>query len=102
MMNRRSFLGAATVAGAASAIGGGEVWARNTRTPGGGRSGADEPFSCDFAPHFGMFRQSAGEDLIDQLRFMAERGFRSLEDNGMKGRPVSEQERIASEMRAGR
>jgi hydroxypyruvate isomerase len=29
---------------------------------------------------------------------MSERGFRSLEDNGMRGRPVAEQERIGSEM----
>jgi len=45
-----------------------------------------------------MFRGSAGEDLVDQLQFMSEVGFRSLEDNGMKGRSVDTQERIASEM----
>jgi hydroxypyruvate isomerase len=59
---------------------------------------AGEPFQCDFAPHFGMFRHSAGNDLISQLHFMADEGFRSLEDNGMKGRSVRDQERIASEM----
>ena len=56
------------------------------------------PFRCDFAPHFGMFENSAGSDLIGQLHFMADEGFRSLEDNGMKGRSVADQERIASEM----
>jgi hydroxypyruvate isomerase len=45
-----------------------------------------------------MFRQSAGADLIDQLRFMHEQGFRSLEDNGMRGRDVATQEQIAREM----
>ena len=55
-------------------------------------------FTLDYAPHFGMFTNHAGEDLIDQLKFMAEVGFRSLEDNGMKGRPVDVQERIGSEM----
>lgn len=59
---------------------------------------AADPFRCDFAPHFGMFRNSAGDDLVAQLHFMADRGFRSLEDNGMKGRTVAEQERIAREM----
>jgi hydroxypyruvate isomerase len=57
-----------------------------------------EPFQCDYAPHFGMFRQSAGEDLVDQLQFMHDQGFRSLEDNGMKGRSVADQERIATQM----
>ena len=55
-------------------------------------------FALDYAPHFGMFRASAGEDLVDQLRFMHEQGFRALEDNGMRGRPVADQERIAAEM----
>ena len=58
----------------------------------------EDPFQCDFAPHFGMFRNSAGDDLVAQLQFMADQGFRSLEDNGMKGRTVAEQERIAREM----
>src|SRR5690606_40021860 len=37
-----------------------------------------------------------GKDPIDQLNFMADRGFRSLEDNGMKGRSVELQEKMAS------
>ena len=39
-----------------------------------------------------------GEDLIEQLKFMADQGFTALEDNGMKGRPVALQENIAREM----
>ena len=94
IMDRRAFLG--TTAGAALAAGAGSrIAASEPETP---ASAADEPFAMDFAPHFGMFRQSAGEDPIDQLRFMAEAGFRSLEDNGMRERPVEEQERIAAEM----
>ncbi len=58
-----------------------------------------EPFSLDYAPHFGMFRESAGDDLVAQLEFMADQGFRSLEDNQMRQRPVEEQERIARTMR---
>ena len=45
-----------------------------------------------------MFRHSAGEDLVDQLQFAADHGFRAWEDNGMKDRPVAEQERIAAAM----
>jgi hydroxypyruvate isomerase len=55
-------------------------------------------FKLLYAPHFGMFQNSAGKDLIDQLKFMADNGFKALEDNGMMKRPVAEQEKIANEM----
>ena len=89
-MKRREFLGAAAAAGAGVALGKRPAWAATSPT--------GEPFQCDFAPHFGMFRHSAGDDPIGQLQFMADQGFRSLEDNGMKGRSAADQERIASEM----
>jgi len=61
----------------------------------------NEPeFTMNYAPHFGMFRHSAGEDLIDQLQFMYDQGFRALEDNGMKGREIKMQDKIASKMGA--
>ncbi len=56
------------------------------------------PFNLRYAPHFGMFTGHAGEDHIDQLRFMADEGFTAFEDNGMKGRPVALQDRIGREM----
>jgi hydroxypyruvate isomerase len=55
-------------------------------------------FRLDYAPHFGMFRAHAGDDVVAQLEFMAAEGFTALEDNGMKDRPVAEQERIAQAM----
>ena len=61
-------------------------------------SSTSAPFALDYAPHFGMFRESAGADVIEQLRWMQAQGFRSLEDNGMRGRPVAEQERIGAEL----
>ena len=57
-----------------------------------------QDFKLKYAPHFGMFRHSAGEDLLDQLQFMADVGFRAMEDNGMKGREKGMQEKIASKM----
>ena len=57
---------------------------------------SNKPFSLNFAPHFGMFKNHAGEDLIDQIQFMHDHGFRSLEDNGMKSRDVATQNKIAS------
>ncbi len=55
---------------------------------------AAAPFKLDFAPHFGMFKQHAPGGIVDELRFMADQGFRSLEDNGLLKRPLAEQELI--------
>jgi len=55
---------------------------------------AASPFKLDFAPHFGMFKQHAPGGILDELRFMADQGFRSLEDNGLLKRPIAEQELI--------
>ncbi len=87
-MNRREFLGTAMAAAAAGA----PAPARAAPPAGAPR------FRLRYAPHFGMFRESAGEDLVDQLRFMAGEGFTALEDNGMRARPRDQQERIAREM----
>lgn len=51
-------------------------------------------FKMLYAPHFGMFKHSAGDDLFDQLQFMADNGFMALEDNGMLARPVETQKKI--------
>lgn len=59
---------------------------------------AAAPFSMDFAPHLGMFKHHAGEDPVAQLNFMADQGFRSFEDNGMRARPVALQEKMAETM----
>ena len=62
------------------------------------KKNSDEPFNLNYAPHFGMFKNNAGEDLIDQIQYMYDRGFRSLEDNGMKNRSISTQNKISSKM----
>ena len=51
-------------------------------------------FKLAYAPHFGMFQQHAGPDLIAQLEFMAAEGFTALEDNGLRGRTVEQQAAI--------
>ncbi|RFS13821.1 hydroxypyruvate isomerase family protein [Emticicia sp. C21] len=55
-------------------------------------------FKIKYAPHFGMFKNSAGDDLIDQLKFMADVGFTALEDNGMMGRTPEMQTKIGETM----
>ena len=56
----------------------------------------ENKFNLNYAPHFGMFQNMAGENLIDQLNFMADNGFKAFEDNGMKNRSISMQEKIGS------
>ena len=89
-MNRHQFL---SLAGLGLA---GLVSAKGTAQTG---EKPQNSFTLNYAPHFGMFREHAGADPVDQIRFMAEHGFASLEDNGMKGRPVETQRRIAAEMK---
>lgn len=51
-------------------------------------------FNLDYAPHQGMFAASAGKNFLDEIRYMHDLGFRSIEDNGMSGRSVDEQKKI--------
>ena len=89
-MKRRNFV-KNTVMGASGLglVSGLQASAKNTTWE------AAKPFNLMYAPHNGMFRNHAGDDFVDQIKFMADQGFRAIEDNGMMGRSVSEQERIS-------
>jgi hydroxypyruvate isomerase len=90
-MDRRSFLAAGTAGLAAAA---------STAAAPAPRSAVaypGEPFQLRYAPHFGMFENHAKE-LADQLQFAADEGFRAWEDNGMAGREVGLQEKLAAKM----
>ena len=52
-------------------------------------------FKLNYAPHLGMFKNSVGDDPIDQINYMADLGFRAFEDNGMKSRSIVLQEKIS-------
>jgi hydroxypyruvate isomerase len=62
------------------------------------RYAAEKTFKLNFAPHQGMFKNHAGENFIDQIKFMHDQGFRAIEDNGLLKRPVDEQEKIGREL----
>ena len=95
-MKRREFIGAATAATAVTigAVAGRSLRAQEETAPEDTRGA----FQLRYAPHFGMFRQSAGDDLVAQLEFASDQGFTAWEDNGMKGRSVDEQTKIAAAM----
>jgi hydroxypyruvate isomerase len=90
-MERRKFLRQGAL-GLTVAAAGGATWK--------GLQSADlqagEPFHLNYAPHDGMFKQLGGADFLDQIRFMHDQGFRSIEDNGMPGRPKEEQSKIGA------
>ena len=53
-----------------------------------------EGFNLDYAPHFGMFEEQAGSGLVEQLEYMKDKGFNSLEDNGLGDRSINDQDKI--------
>lgn len=85
-------------AAAAALMGGTVAMAGKLSNPEYQAGPAKHIFKLKYAPHFGMFRHHAGEDLLDQIQFMADAGFKAFEDNNMKMREISTQEKIASKM----
>ena len=94
-MKRRSFVRQAVAAIAGTGLLSGSTL---RATPNNRLPNAKHTFKLKYAPHFGLFTQHAGKDLIDQLAFMAEVGFTAFEDNGMKGRTVDMQQKIAQQL----
>jgi len=93
-MERRNFIKATALSAAAISLGSNKILGETSSTP----LDKSHKFKLKYAPHFGMFKNNGGEDLIDQLKYISEQGFTALEDNGMKGRPIDVQEKVASEM----
>jgi hydroxypyruvate isomerase len=94
-MKRRLFL--RNIAGTAAVIslaGSNKAFGSVEKIPG------TKPFQLKYGPHFGMFKNSAGEDLIDQIKFMADQGFTAFEDNGMMGRDTALQTKIGETLAA--
>ena len=92
-MERRSFL--RNAAGTIAAVGlAGSASAITSE----GKISNDGQFKLKYAPGFDTFTEHAGADLFDQIRFMADQGFRAIFDNGLMGKEPAVQEKIASEL----
>lgn len=52
-------------------------------------------FNMKFSPDFGIFKAASGDNIIDQIRWGYDQGFRAWENTGLKSRTVSEQESIS-------
>jgi hydroxypyruvate isomerase len=55
-------------------------------------------FRLKYGPHPGMFRASAGEDILDQIQFSADQGFTGWEDNGANRRDPALQTKIGEKL----
>ena len=51
-------------------------------------------FKLKYAPHSGMFKESAGPDIIDQIKFAHDQGFTAWEENNAMSRPAAEQTKM--------
>lgn len=90
-MERRTFLQQGTLASiSALAFGGVQAAAGPAAVK------AEKTFNMNYAPHDGMFKNSAGADFLDQIRFMHDQGFRAIEDNGLLKRDTAMQEKIGN------
>lgn len=87
-ISRRGFIASAAAAAVAVTTPGAKLRAAET----------SKKFKLKYAPSLGMFRQHAGRDPIDNIKFMADEGFSAMFDNGMPERPTDQQENIAKEM----
>ncbi len=94
-MKRRSFI-KSTAAASLLGLSIPDMYAMNNSSK--DESLGKHKFQLKYAPHLGMFRNHAGNDPVDQLNFMADSGFTAFEDNGMKGRSIAMQEKMAQTM----
>lgn len=89
-MKRRNFVKTSL---ATAALGLGASHELSGKVP---ETASEKPFNLKYAPHLGMFKHHAGEDPIDQINFMADRGFLAYEDNQLARREVALQEKIGA------
>jgi hydroxypyruvate isomerase len=95
--SRRNFIKKATATGAAilaaPAVFGNVAFPKKQKG-----TDAIAPFKLKYAPSLEMFHEHAGNDLIDNIKFCYDNGFRAMFDNGLMGRPPEDQVKIANEM----
>lgn len=89
-MQRRQFMQQSLLAGGALLGTGSALKAQSTPE----KITDEKPFHLAYGIHDGTFRNLAGDDFIEQIKYAHSIGFRAIEDNGMMGRPVEMQKKI--------
>ncbi|HUQ97086.1 MAG TPA: TIM barrel protein [Chitinophagaceae bacterium] len=89
-MQRRRFFQQGLAAGAGTLLSSSLIAQKKGATP----PQETKPFQLNYGIHDGMFKNSAGSDFIDQIKWAHSMGFRAIEDNGMMGRSTDQQKKI--------
>ncbi len=95
-MQRRNFMQQSLLTGATLLTG--ASLKANDKTINEFRLNDDKPFNLLYGIHDGMFKELAGNDFLDQLKFAYDNGFRAMEDNGMMQRDKAMQEKIGNQL----
>ena len=88
MLNRREFLEIGSAGALSLTVAAGGVLSGNQL----------RRFSRNYAPHLAMFRHHAGPDPLDEIRFLADEGFRSIEDTGLRAKSPALQRQLGGEL----
>lgn len=100
-MNRRQFSKSALALAGGLSLGAGKAFAQDASSafsPASAKGARGGPFQLNYAPSFRHFKNLAGKDPIEVIRFMHDQGFRGIEDNGMMNKPVDVQIKIGKEL----
>lgn len=90
-MERRNFIRNGLLTGAA--VVSGAMLRENTAAAGASQSG--RKFNMKFSPDFNVFSEAAGKDVVDQVKWGHDQGFRAWESTSLKNRSVEDQARIS-------
>jgi hydroxypyruvate isomerase len=99
MLNsRRNFIKKATLAGAA-VLAAPAVFGQDAKKKAKAKTPDPVvPFKLKYAPSVGMFREHAGTDIIDNIKFCYDMGFRAMFDNGLMNRSPEDQVKLTGEL----
>lgn len=89
-MNRKDFIRSSFMTGAALMVGGGKSLLAQPVS-----AIKEKPFNMKFSPEFGIFKELVGKDLVDQIKWGYDQGFRAWENTYLASKSVADQERIS-------
>ncbi len=89
-MDRRAFLASGLAVGAA--MGAGSAFAQEAAKSNRAK------FRLRYAPNMNAFKGHAGDNTVDQIKFLADEGFTAAFDLGIGRKPADEQDKIITEM----
>lgn len=96
--SRRNFIKKATFSGI-SIFAASSAFGERSKSSNQKITEAAVPFKLKYAPRFDTFRENAGTDIIDNIKFCYDMGFRAMFDNQLMRRSIEEQNKITNEIK---